>query len=266
MATRTYVYPRRIVGAVLPTDGVPILIPRYRVINVRDLEKQTNDNDAKRLLETFRKNGIGDYGISLYGIKNPFVLTDWPESGTITPKIAQLLGAQKNTRVMTNSDPEYCEGLRTLLWKFMSNIPHLYADNVPYRESGDTDSLLGSKTEGGLRLKILGTDYFIEPVKTPEGKHLLENQYHLYAETDGVVVLPSPALNSVARFIQQSKESPDQKWIREEMERLERNGHKLKEEQIIKLYKILRNRLLKSFIRASEILAWPSQLEGWTYK
>ena len=77
----------------------------------------------------------------------PPVPVNWMrQTGTITPEMAQLLGADDNTYVWTSPDPKLYDGLRALGWDFRSpEWPGLYSDFEPRDRNSYWGSLLGRK-------------------------------------------------------------------------------------------------------------------------
>jgi hypothetical protein len=83
---------------------------------------------------------------------DPSIQVKWPrKDGNITPELAQLLGAQNNIYVWTNSNPQHHEGLRALYWDFGDRErPSLDSDWDPWLRDSDVGSLLGRKMEKNL--------------------------------------------------------------------------------------------------------------------
>ncbi|MBI2084848.1 MAG: hypothetical protein HYT70_04550 [Candidatus Aenigmarchaeota archaeon] len=68
------------------------------------------------------------------------------EDGAITPEMAQLLGAEPNTHVWTNPNPDYENGLRALGWDFRGRErPYLVSDWEPWDRNSYGGSLLGRR-------------------------------------------------------------------------------------------------------------------------
>lgn len=248
MLTQVQLYSPRITGAELPQERKPILIVIYKVVD----------------------RGNGNYEINLSGTKEPFIQTNWLRDDRgfglqpITPEMAQLLEALGNTWVATGSDLVHDEGLRVLEWGFAIPeryviVPGLSSYYTPLDRNDRTGSFLGSAIERDDWFKIPGVDYFVQPELARRGENLYETQ--LYVQNQGLINSSSPNVNRIRKFI--LPKNPNDQWVREEVERFERNGQNLKEREVIEAYRQLRDHLsdgdkmITYSVRASEILAWP---------
>lgn len=241
MTLQTALYSPRITGAELPRNGNPIVILSYKV----------------------QDKGNGNYQAVLQG-KNPFVEMDrLRQNGTIEPQMLNLLVPQDavkplnadNTYVSTDSNSNYSEGLRRLLWIFRyRERPYLVSDWEPEIRDSGVGALLGSVDEGDDRLKIQGIDYFVQPEVALRGKNLWE--MGIYAQDNNMIHFLSPAVNAAAKFTR--AKNPGKKWVRSEVERFGKNGAGLTERQVKDSYNQLRNHVWSSYaVIAGEMLAWP---------
>lgn len=241
MTTAIQAYSPRITGVELPRNGKPILITNYKV----------------------QDRGNGNYQAVLQGDKS-FAEIDWlRQNGTITPEMLNLLLPQdavgslnaNNTYVWTDSNHNYSEGLRRLRWGFgVLEGPGLVSDGGPGGRGSGRGALLGSTAEGGDRLKINGIDGYVQPEVALRGNNLWE--IRLYAQDNGMIHSLSPAVNTAARFTM--PERPDKQWVRDEVERFEKNKVGLKERQVEARYRQLRDHIWKSYaVVTGEMLAWP---------
>ncbi|MBI2547464.1 MAG: hypothetical protein HYW23_03395 [Candidatus Aenigmarchaeota archaeon] len=230
------VYSPRITGLKLPIldnpSPDPLYIVDYRVAG-------TADNPQ----------------IDLKGVKGPLRDIDWVARGfTTTPQMRQLLNVDPNTYVNRNTNPEDAEGLRALRWNFKAyRMMVMLSVAGPWDSNPYWGSLLGSVVEGKSRLKIHGIDYFVQPEVARRGETLWQTQ--LYVQANGMINSDAKAVNTIYRFTR--PENPDPKWVRSEVERMEKNEG-LKEKQVRNLYRQLSQHMLVDFVvRSREILAWP---------
>lgn len=230
-------YSQRIVGSELPKEGNPILISNYKVTDI----------------------GNKDYRIGLDGMQNPFIQINWPrENGKMSVELAKVLGAGADTYVYTDSDSEYCEGLRRLDWGFWVRLRLvLYSFRLPWDRGSALGSLLGSVVEGEGRIKIPGVDFYVQPEVALRGKDLWETQ--LYAQDNSLINSSAPDANAIVRFVKPKE--PDEQWLESEVERFRNNGENLGRSKVADLYEQLREDIWeKHWVRSREILAWSTML------
>lgn len=140
-------YSKRIINSKLNRKSKkPVLLRGYEISHAEDIV------DERTGWKTAVKEGD-------YVIKGGKVIeVYWPRKDEfITKNLIKLLNAREDTYVWTHLDPEFYEGLRTLIWGFglhggLRSRPHLHSEWHPWGQDFEVGFLLGRRDRRFIKI------------------------------------------------------------------------------------------------------------------